>query len=87
MTNIVENNKLSDMQLHITKARLIIDEYLPLNYVGLILEKLPSQKKISKGTIRNVKNKISDRLDVLNAMVEVALEYKQLQEKLIKQVS
>lgn len=71
------------MQLHIEKARLIITEYLPTEYVDKVLEKLPEGSSISKGTIRNVKNKLSNRLDVLNAMVEVALENKALQEKLI----
>lgn len=71
------------MHLHIDKARTIIAEYLPTEYVDKVLEKLPADSKVSKGTIRNVKNKLSDRLDVLNAMVEVALEHKALQEKLI----
>lgn len=83
MTNIIINNKQKDMQLHIDIARTIIAEYLPTEYVGKVLEKLPADAKVSKGTIRNVKNKLSDRLDVLNAMVEVALEHKALQEKLI----
>ena len=83
MTNIIINNKQKDMQLHIEKARTIIAEYLPSEYVDKVLEKLPADSKVSKGTIRNVKNKLSNRLDVLNAMVEVALENKVLQEKLI----
>jgi hypothetical protein len=83
MTNIIINNKQTNMQLHIEKARLIITEYLPTEYVDKVLEKLPEGSSISKGTIRNVKNKLSNRLDVLNAMVEVALENKALQEKLI----
>lgn len=83
MTNILINNNQKDMQLHIMKAREIIAEFLPSEYVDKVLEKLPVDSKVSKGTIRNVKSKLSDRLDVLNAMVEVALEYKALQEKLI----
>jgi hypothetical protein len=83
MTNIIINNKQKDMQLHIDKARIIIAEFLPTEYVDKVLEKLPEGSTISKGTIRNVKNKLSNRLDVLNAMVEVALENKALQEKLI----
>lgn len=83
MTNIIINNKQIDMDVHIEKARSIIVEYLPSEYVEKVLEKLPLDSKVSKGTIRNVKNKLSNRLDVLNAMVEVALEYKALQEKLI----
>jgi hypothetical protein len=83
MTNIIINNKQKDMQLHIDKARLIITEFLPTEYVEKVLAKLPKDSNISKGTIRNVKNNLSNRLDVLNAMVEVAKENKALQEKLI----
>ena len=83
MTNIMINNKQKDMELHIAKARTIIAEYLPKEYVDKVLEKLHADSKVSKGTIRNVKNKLSNRLDVLNAMVEVALENKKLQDKLI----
>jgi hypothetical protein len=71
-----------DMQLHIANARIIITEFLPTEYVDKVLEKLPAGSKVSKGTIRNVKNNSSDRLDVLNALVEVALENKKLQERL-----
>jgi len=73
-----------DMQIHIAKARKIITEFLPTEYVDKVLVKLPAGSKVSKGTIRNVKNNSSDRLDVLNAMVEVALENKKLQERLKK---
>ena len=83
MTNIIINNKQKDMQLHIDKARSIITEFLPTEYVEKVLAKLPKDSNISKGTIRNVKNNLSNRLDVLNAMVEVAKENKALQEKLI----
>ena len=75
------------MQLHIDKARLIIAEFLPSEYVEKVLAKLPKDSNISKGTIRNVKNNLSNRLDVLNAMVEVALENKALQEKLIQTIT
>jgi hypothetical protein len=83
MTNIIINNKQKDMQLYIDKARVIISEFLPTEYVEKVLAKLPKNSNISKGTIRNVKNNLSNRLDVLNAMVEVAKENKALQEKLI----
>lgn len=71
-----------DMQLHINKARKIIDEYLPTEYVDKVLAKLPKDTRVSKGTIRNVRNDLNNRLDVLNAMVEVALDNKKLQDKL-----
>lgn len=83
MTNIIINNKQKDMELHIKKARAIIDEFLPAEYTEKVQKKL-AYKQVSNGTIRNVRNGLSDRLDVLNAMVEVALEQKEQQEKLIR---
>jgi hypothetical protein len=82
MSNIINNNKENDMQLHIQKAYDIIDQYLPTIYVNEVIEKFPTGSRITKGMIRNVKNKLNSRLDILNAMVEVALENKRLQEKL-----
>lgn len=73
-----------DMQLHINKARKLIGDYLPSEYVDRVLAKLPENVTVSKGTVRNVKNNLSNRLDVLNAMVEVALDNKKQQEKLKK---
>lgn len=80
MTNITINNKADDMQMHIEKAYEIIDKHLPVNYVQDVLDKFPKDTKITKGIIRNVKNGTNKRLDVLNALVEVALENKQLVE-------
>lgn len=82
MTNIIINNKEKDMDLHIAKARIIISEYLPTEYVDKVLARLPKETVVSKGTIRNVKNKLSNRIDILNAMVEVALENKNQIQKL-----
>jgi hypothetical protein len=69
MTNILNNTKGKDVQLHITKAYKIIDEYLPFNYVEQVLR---LQRSITKSIIRNVKKKHTTRIDVINAMVEVA---------------
>ena len=76
MTNITNKTKGKDVQLHIAKAYEIIDEYLPFNYVEDVLKKLPKGNSVTKSIIRNVKKKHSSRLDVLNAMVEVALDNK-----------
>ena len=76
MTNILNNTKGKDVQSHIAKAYTIIDEFLPFNYVEDVLQKLPKGTSITKSIIRNVKKKHSCRLDVLNAMVEVALDNK-----------
>lgn len=84
MTNITNNTKGKDVQIHIAKAYKIIDEYLPFNYVDDVLKKLPKGNSITKNIIRNVKKKNSSRLDVLNAMVEVALDNKRQMAKLKK---
>jgi hypothetical protein len=84
MTNITINTKGEDVQLHIAKAYKIIDEYLPFNYVEEVLRKLPKGSSVTKNIIRNVKKKNSSRLDVLNAMVEVALDNKKQMAKLKK---
>jgi hypothetical protein len=84
MTNITINTKGKDMQLHIAKAYKIIDEFLPFIYVEDVLKKLPKGNSITKGIIRNVKKKTSVRLDVLNAMVEVALDNRRQINKLKK---
>lgn len=84
MTNILNNTKGDDVQLHITKAYKIIDQYLPFNYVEDVLKKLPKQSPITKTIVRNVKKRKSTRLDVLNAMVEVALDNKKQMARLKK---
>lgn len=72
------------MNPNIKKAYEIIDEHLPHNYSTEVMKKLPKDGSINSGMIRNVKKKLSARLDILNAMVEVALEHKNQQEKLKK---
>jgi hypothetical protein len=84
MTNITKKNKEENVQMHIEKAYKIIDNYLPVNYVDAVLKKLPKDTDVSKGIIRNAKKKLSKRIDVINALVEVALDNKALQDKLKK---
>jgi hypothetical protein len=80
MTNITINTTSKNMDLHIQKAYEIIDDHLPFNYSNAIKNKLPKDGSITSGMIRNVKRKLNTRLDILNAMVEVALENKKLKE-------
>jgi hypothetical protein len=80
MTNITINTTCKNMDLHIQKAYEIIDDHLPFNYSNAIKNKLPKDGSITSGMIRNVKRKLNTRLDILNAMVEVALENKKLKE-------
>lgn len=67
------------MQLHIDNAYKIIDGWLPSNYVNKVLDKL-NDKTLTSGIVRNIKNRITEypktRLEVLNALVEVAKEHK-----------
>lgn len=72
------------MDLHINKAYEIIEAHLPFNYTTEVLKKLPPDSGITSGMIRNVKQKLSKRIDILNAMVEVALENKKLEENFRK---
>lgn len=83
MTKIKEKIKNQDVQLHIAKAFIIINEHLPDNYVQEVLKKVPT---VSAGIVRNVKNKSNriteNRLNVVNALVEVALNNKEEKLKL-----
>ncbi|MBC7642197.1 MAG: hypothetical protein H7174_07650 [Flavobacterium sp.] len=83
MTKIIEKKEKQDVQLHIAKAFVIINEHLPDNYVQEVLEKVPT---VSAGIVRNVRNKCNriteNRLNVVNALVEVALSNKKEKLKL-----
>lgn len=80
MTVLPINTTLEDMELHIEKAYQIIDTHLPFNYTNAVLAKFPQEAGITPGMIRNVKKRATKRIDILNAMVEVALENKKLLE-------
>lgn len=80
MTVLPINTTLKDMDLHIEKAYQIIDTHLPFNYTNAVLAKFPQDAGITSGMIRNVKKRATKRIDILNAMVEVALENKKLKE-------
>lgn len=84
MTNIITNNNKDDVQMHIDKAYDLIDTYLPTAYVEEVLKKLPEGHSITKSMIRNVRAKLNNRLDVLNALVEVAKENQAQIDKLKK---
>lgn len=88
MTKIKEKTNQDDMQMHIQKAFEIIDAHLPDNYVSDVMKKVSDDSKITSGIIRNIRNRTSGkapgRINVLNALVEVALENKAVKEKLIQ---
>jgi hypothetical protein len=81
MANIVINSNERDMQLHIDKARIIIDNYLPSIYVEEVLKKLPKGRPYSKKVIRNVRANLNNNIEILTALVEVAKENKSKLEK------
>ena len=87
MTVLPINTTSQDMDLHIEKAYKIIDEHLPFNYTSLVIAKLPKELGVTSGMIRNTKKRATERIDIINAMVEVALENKALKEKLIQTIT
>ena len=86
MTSIKRNHSKLDVYSHIREAYEVIEEFLPKMYVDKVLEKLPENTKITSGIIRNIRNRtnpnVSSNLEVLNALVEVALDHKKQQDKL-----
>lgn len=86
MTNLINKNDTDDVQVHIDNAYKILDLHLPTAYVDTVAQKLPKDK-YSKSVIRNVRAKLNIKLEVLNALVEVALENKNQIEILKKQIS
>lgn len=90
MSKLIKKKKTSNVQTHIDQAYKLIDEFLPGDYVDLVIEKLPNDKQITKRMIRLVRNQVNTKtnpkLEILNAIVEVALENKNQVEKLKKQL-
>ena len=87
MTNIKQNASNSKVKLHIEKAFEIINEFLPSPYVDKVWALLPEPKP-KKSYIRNVRHRVTaahdNRIDIINALLEVAKENKAEIEKLIK---
>jgi hypothetical protein len=81
MTKIIEKTKKTDVQTHIDNAYLIIKKGMPRNYVEKVFEKLPNDKDLTSGIIRNIKNRAvkypSTRINVLTALVEIHNEYQE----------
>lgn len=85
MTNIQTNGKKNDMHSHIDKAYEIINEHLPTNYTEKVLEK-STDKSLTSGIIRNLRNRVTlypvSKIDVINILLEVAIEHKKEKERL-----
>ena len=90
MTNIKEKTTDSNVKVHIEKAFEIINEFLPSPYVDKVLAILPEPRP-KKSYIRNVRHRVTpshdNRIDIINALLEVAKENKALIERLIKNTS
>ena len=86
-TKIRKITTSENVQMHIEKAFVIINEWLPREYVADVNAKLPTNKKASKYMLHNVRQKKSLKIEIINAMVEVALENKKQLEKLEKLTS
>lgn len=78
MTNITDFKQKTDVQMHIDKAYEIIKNNLPSNYVKKVHAKI-NDPELTDGIIRNLKNRVTKypktKINVLNALVEVANEY------------
>jgi hypothetical protein len=80
----------TDVKIHVEKAFEIINAFLPSPYVDKVLAILPEPKP-KKGYVRNVRHRVTashdNRIDIINALLEVAKENKATIEKLIKNTS
>lgn len=61
-----------NMRLHIKKAFAIIDEFLPYRYV----DKVKKIHDAPEGSIRNVRNARCGNVQIVNALLKVALKEK-----------
>lgn len=90
MTNIKEKITVSNVKVHIEKAFEIINEFLPSPYVDKVLALLPEPKP-KKSYIRNVRYRVTashdNRIDIINALLQVAKDNKAAIEKLIESTS
>lgn len=88
MTKIKEKNNKSDVHSHIDNAYSIFKDALPRNYVDQVLRKIPNDSSLTSGIIRNIRNRVHEypmtRINVINALVEIANEYQADLKKLEK---
>ena len=79
MTKIKEFNNKTDVHLHIDKAYKIIEGKLPPEYVEKVFQKITNDRSLTSSIIRNIKNRTTtypqSRVNVINALVEIANEY------------
>lgn len=88
MANIIENNNIKNMQTHIDKAYQFLEDNLPTTYSIAVQKNLQYQKiTVSTSVIKNVRNRVSVRIDVLNALLELARKNKAQVEELITKIN
>lgn len=88
MAKINENNNTKNMHSHIDKAYEFLDKNLPTLYSTAVQKNLRYQGiEVSHSIIKNVRNRTSIRIDVLNALLDLARKEKKQVEELINKVS
>lgn len=61
------------MHSHIDKAYDYLETHLPERYTSEVIELLAKKKvTVTSGVVRNVRTKVNTRIDVLNALLQVA---------------
>lgn len=76
------------MHSHIDKAYTFLDDHLPATYSAATHNILKENgAEVSISIITNVRNRINERVDVLNALLQVAQKNKAQVEELINKVS
>lgn len=85
MTKLIKKTTPKNVHTHMTDVWTLIDTYLPrYNYVSRVQKAL--NKKVAAGTIRNIRSEKQGDLDVIKAILKVALEEKAKVEELSNKV-
>jgi hypothetical protein len=89
-----QKKQTKNMQIHIDNVYSFLDAHLPYSYVDDVLKLMSKKNKArlpAKSTIRKVRVRSTPayekRLDILNAMVDLAKKNKSEKEKLTEKIS
>lgn len=88
MKHLPKEKQKKDVHSHIENGFKIIDNYLPVQYIAKVHQKLP-RGFTTDNVIRNVRRKIQKpqaQIEIFTALVEVAKENKAAIEKLAQLV-
>ena len=93
-TMLQQKKQTKNMHLHIENVYGFLDEHLPYSYVDEVISIMKKKRGVklpSKSTIRKVRSRTSPshekRLDILNALVDLAKRNKSDKEKLTEKIS